>query len=325
MRADRLLSLLLLLQSRGRMTAAALARELEVSERTVYRDIDALSSAGVPVYGIPGPEGGFALLDSFRTNLTGLTAGEVRALFMLNVPAPLVDLGVSQTLATALRKLSASLPEERRRDETWVRQRIYLDATGWQYPDDRPSHLQTIHQAVCNDHKLWLVYNPLPAIEMERLVVPYGLVAKAGIWYLVAARHERVEVFLVSDLVEVRATDAPFVRPAGFDLAAFWQHWCAQHPSLRMDFVVTVRVAPLLAGKLDRIFANAGESKIVAAAPPAADGWVPVELAFTSFAAARSHLLSFGRAVEVLSPRPLRRSLHDFAEQIVNFYTSKAH
>ncbi len=129
MRADRLLSLLMLLQARGRLTAKALAEKLEVSERTIYRDIDALCVAGVPIYGEAGPEGGYALLDSYRTSLTGLTEGEVRALFMLNIPAPLAELGVSQELRTAMLKLSAVLPAARRSDEERVRQRFYLDST----------------------------------------------------------------------------------------------------------------------------------------------------------------------------------------------------
>lgn len=145
MRADRLLSLLMLLQIRGRMTARELAKELEVSERTIYRDIDALSIAGVPVYGEPGPEGGYALVDSYRTNLTGLTEGEVRALFMLSIPAPLADLGVSHELRAALPKLSAALPNARRRDEERVRQRFHLDSTWWRQGEERVPHLQTIH------------------------------------------------------------------------------------------------------------------------------------------------------------------------------------
>ena len=137
MRADRLLSILLLLQARGRMTAESLAAELEVCERTVYRDIDALCAAGVPVYGEPGPGGGFALLDRYRTSLTGLTADEVRALFMVSIPAPLARLGVGEHLRTALRKLAASLPESRRQDPERARQRIHLDATWWRQDDER--------------------------------------------------------------------------------------------------------------------------------------------------------------------------------------------
>lgn len=131
MRADRLLSILMLLQSRGKITAPELARELEVSVRTIYRDIEALSTAGVPVYAERGPGGGCVLVDGYRTSLTGLTRDEVKALFMLSVPASLDELGVSQELRAALRKLAASLPTAQRQDEEIVRQRIYLDWTDW--------------------------------------------------------------------------------------------------------------------------------------------------------------------------------------------------
>jgi len=148
----------MLLQIRGRMTARELGKKLEVSERTIYRDIDALSAAGVPVYGEPGPEGGYALVDSYRTNLTGLTKGEVRALFMLGIPAPLADLGMSQELGAALLKLSAALPDARRHDEERVCfcQRFHLDSTWWRQGEELVPHLQTIHQAVWQDRKLHL-------------------------------------------------------------------------------------------------------------------------------------------------------------------------
>jgi predicted DNA-binding transcriptional regulator YafY len=141
MRADRLISLLMFLQTRGRMTAQELAKELEVSERTVYRDIKALSTAGVPIYTMRGPGGGCALLDSYRTDLTGLTDDEVRALFMLSIPAPLAELGVSQELEAALLKLSAALPAARRYEENRVRQRILLDSIPWFHPHEPVPHL----------------------------------------------------------------------------------------------------------------------------------------------------------------------------------------
>ena len=154
MRADRLLSLLMLLQARGRMTAQELAQELEVSERTIYRDINALSASGVPVYAESGPGGGCALLDSYRTNLTGLTADEARALFMLSIPAPLDQLGVTQELKAALLKLSAALPEARRSDEERIRQRVYLDSLNWFQDADAVPHLPAIYRAVWDDRKL---------------------------------------------------------------------------------------------------------------------------------------------------------------------------
>ena len=317
MRADRLLSIMMILQARGRVTAKALATELEVSERTIYRDMDALSGAGVPIYSETGPNGGYALLDHFRTNLNGLTEGEVRALFMLSIPAPLADLGVSRELRAALLKLSAALPAARRQDESWVRQRFHLDATGWQPAEAQVPHLSTIHQAVWTDRRLTVVYRPIPPITIERVVDPYGLVAKAGVWYLVCARQGVLQVFQVAELVNVRMVEEGFTRPAGFDLAAFWAEWCAEYAELRRQFTAVVRVAPGFIGELPRYFGSAGQREV---APAGDQGWVTLELSFPSFAAARERLLGFGGGVEVLEPQALRRSIQDFAAQIVALY-----
>lgn len=322
MRADRLLSLLMLLQSRGRMSARELAAELEVSKRTIYRDVEALSLAGVPIYAESGRDGGYALLDSYRTSLTGLTEGEVRALFMLSIPAPLADLGMGQELKTALLKLSAALPDVRRQDEARVRQRFLVDSTWWQHQGEEPvPYLQTIHQAVWEDRRLHIVYRPPFALQIEHEVEPYGLVAKAGIWYLVCARSGRVRVHRVADLLEVHLTEEPFVRPADFDLAAFWQGWCTEREQNRSLYPVTVRVAPGLLPLLPWYFGNGIREKIAASGGPDAGGWTVLDLAFESLEAARDRILSFGRGMEVLTPQALRLSIADYAEQIAALYT----
>jgi predicted DNA-binding transcriptional regulator YafY len=318
MRADRLISLLMLLQARGRMTARALAAELEVSERTIYRDVEALSASGVPIYAEAGPLGGLALLDSYRTTLTGLTESEVRALFMLNIPAPLTTLGVSQELRSALLKLSAALPDARRQDEAQVRQRFYLDSSWWHQNENAVPHLQTIHQAVWQDRKLHLTYRPIPTVEIEQCVDPYGLVAKAGIWYLVCAREGRVRAHQVASLLDARMSEETFERPPDFDLAAFWQTWCAEREQRDTAYPVTLRVAPNLVPALPMYF-DSVRDKIGQTAPDA-DGWITLELAFESLTAARDRLLSFGRGVEVIRPLALRKSIQDYAEQIVALY-----
>lgn len=318
MRADRLISLLMLLQARGRMTARALATKLEVSERTIYRDVEALSASGVPIYAEAGPQGGLALLDSYRTTLTGLTEGEVRALFMLSIPAPLAALGVSQELRSALLKLSAALPDARRHDEVQVRQRFYLDSSWWHQNENAVPHLQTVHQAVWRDRRLHLTYHPIPTVEIEQCVDPYGLVAKAGIWYLAYARAGRVRAHRVAALLDVRMSEETFERPSDFDLAAFWQTWCAEREQRYTAYPVTVRVAPNFAPVLPMYF-DSIRDKIEQAAPDA-DGWLTLELAFESLQAARDRLLSFGRGVEVIRPLALRKSIHDYAEQIVALY-----
>jgi predicted DNA-binding transcriptional regulator YafY len=321
MRADRLLSLLMLLQTRGRMTAHKLAEELEVSERTIYRDIDALSAAGVPVYAERGPGGGCALLDSYRTNLTGLTQDEVRALFMLSIPAPLAELGVSQELKAALLKLAAALPEARRGDEEQVRQRIHLDAVWWFQSEEAVPHLQTIHRAVWQDRRLYLTYRLPFGAQVERPVDPYGLVAKAGVWYLVCATDGRMRVYRVSHVLAARLTDEPFERPAGFDLVAFWQTWCTEFERDRPYYPITARVAPALVPYLPQYFGDRIRAEIVQAGPPDAEGWLTLTLPFETLEAARDRILGFGSAIKVLAPEALRRSVLDFAAQIVALYT----
>ena len=322
MRADRLLSLLMLLQTRGQMTAEELARELEVSERTIYRDIDALSMAGIPIYGEPGPEGGFALLNSYRTSLTGLTEGEVRALFMLNIPAPLADLGVSQELRTALLKLSAALPDSLRHDEVKVRQRFHLDAAWWRQGEEQLPYLSIIHNALWQNRQLHIVYHTTVGVKVSRLVAPYGLVAKAGVWYVVCGRKEAIHVHRVSDLLLVNAADETFVHPADFDLAAFWSNWCEAYESLLDCFTVKVRVAPTFIAELPWHLGNQIHNKLSQAGPPDEAGWIELELSFASFEDARKRLLGFGRGVEILEPFALRRSVLDYAEQIVALYAS---
>ena len=322
MRADRLLSLLMLLQARGRMTAQELAEELEVSVRTIYRDIDALSTAGVPVYAERGPGGGCALIEGYRTSLTGLTEDEVRALFTLSVPASLAELGVSEDLRAAMRKLAAALPAARRSDEERVRQRIHLDWEGWDQPEPVP-HLRTMQQAVWGDCRLHLTYRALVGphtMQFERLVDPYGLVAKAGVWHLVCAGDGRIRVYRVSRVLDAQIADERFERPEYFDLTAFWKAWCAGREESRPSYPVTARVSPALVPYLPRYFGDLIRETVAQAGPPDAEGWITLTLPFETVFAARERILGFGKAVEVLEPESLRRSVIDFATQILGLY-----
>jgi predicted DNA-binding transcriptional regulator YafY len=323
MRADRLLSILMLLQARGQMTAQALAEEHEVSVRTIYRDIDALSTAGVPVYAERGPGGGCALVEGYRTSLTGLTKEEVRALFMLGIPAALDELGLSQELRAALRKLAAALPEVRRSDEVMVRQRIYLDWEGWSRPEPEP-HLKAMQQAVWENRRLALAYRELMGPQgfrrYERLVEPYGLVAKAGSWHLVCANDGRLRVYRASRILDARVTEEPFERPPEFDLSAFWKSWCVGREESRPSYTATVRVSPKLAPFLSLYLGDSVGSQVAAAGPPDDEGWFTLTLTFETLEEARMYVLGFGAAIEVLEPEPLRLSVIDFAQQVVDFY-----
>lgn len=320
MRADRLISIVMLLQARGQMTAQELAEELEVSERTIYRDMDALSAAGVPVYAERGPGGGCALLDSYRTTLTGLTQDEVRALFMLSIPASLSELGVDQELKAALFKLSAALPATRRHDEERVRQRIHLDPTGWSEAKEPVPHLQTIQRALWLDRRLQLTYRLRFEAQAEWLVDPYGLVAKADVWYLVCARDHHMRVYRISRVLDATITAGTFERDLDFKLAAFWQSWCVGVNENRPSCPVTARVAHEFVQWLPYYFGDAGRDLVATARTSDAEGWITVTLPFETLEDARERILGFGGAVEVVKPQALRNSVRDFALQTLSLY-----
>ena len=320
MRADRLISMLMHLQTRGRVTARELAKELEVSERTIYRDLDALSAAGIPVYAERGPGGGCALMDNYRTNLTGLTEDEVRALFMISIPGPLADLGVSRELKAALLKLSAAVPAVYRHDAEHVRQRVHLDAGGWfQHPEPIP-HLNTVQQAVWGDRKLALTYRLKDGTHVERTVDPYGLVAKAGVWYLVRVVKGHLGVYRVSRVQQAALTDKHFARPASFDLAAYWAEWCAEFEGSRPHYPVTLSVAPESAPRLEQVLGGGADELIEQAGPPDAEGWMTLHLTFERLEQAREQVFNLGAMVRVLEPQELRDSVLDTAAGIVASY-----
>jgi predicted DNA-binding transcriptional regulator YafY len=320
MRADRLLSILMLLQGRGRMTAHALAAELEVSERTIYRDIDALSMAGVPIYAERGPGGGCALLDSYRTTLTGLTEAEVRALLMLSIPAPLDELGLSGELKAALRKLLAALPAGSQHDAAQVRQRIHLDSAPWPHRVELVPHLHTIQQGVWQNRRLRLTYHTFMGTSLTRTVAPYGLVAKHSRWQLVCERAGHLRVVPVAQVVAADLLAEAFTRPPDFDLAAFWQDWRSSWEASAPRYLATVRASPALLDVLPVYFGWRAAELLDSAGPPDADGWRTLTLPFESLDAARERILGLGCAVEVLAPEPLRLTVQDYARQIVRLY-----
>ncbi len=303
------------------MSAQELAEELEVSERTIYRDIMALSASGVPIYATRGPGGGVRLIEEYRTTLTGLTSDETRALFMLSIPAPLTKLGMGETFKGALLKLSASLPDTRRADEARTRQRIHLDSSWWFQSEEKGPCLQAIQQALWQDCRLrikvrWEFFNT----EFEQEGEPYGLVAKANVWYLVYGRGGTPHVRRVSQIVEAEMLPDFFCRPPDFDLVEFWEGWCRDYES-QPPFCARVRVSPEALPLLAGYVGERAHSQLIRSALPEEDGWVTLTLPFESFIEARTRLLGLGRAVEVLEPESLRKSLIDFAKQIVGFYS----
>ena len=318
MRADRLLSMMMLLQARGRLTAAELAEELEVSVRTIYRDLTALSASGVPVYCERGPGGGVALVEEYRTTLTGLKPDEARALFMVSLPAPLLQLGVGEEFQAAMRKLSAALPESKRREEAQARQRIHLDSTWWFQSQDAVPCLPALQKAVWNDHWLRIRYRANFGAEIEQVVAPYGLVAKANLWHLVYGWQEKKRVVRVSQVTSAEVLADEFPRPEDFNLAEFWEAWCKEYEIERKLYMVRLCAPRML---LPHLTAALGRPELMEGVDAVeVDGWVTLDLPFESLASARTQLLGLGGAVEVVEPEPLRKSLLDHAEQVVALY-----
>ena len=323
MRADRLLSLLMLLQTRGRMTAQDLASELEVSGRTIYRDLVALSASGVPVFAERGPGGGLSLIEEYRTSLTGLTPEEVRALFMMNVPAPLAQLGVGPQFKQALLKLSASLPDSRRLDEARSRQRIHLDSSWWFQGGQAHPCLGILQQALWQDCRLRLkIRQEFFDTEFEQVIDPYGLVAKANVWYLIYARKGSLHVLRIQEIAAAEMLPDTFVYPNDFDLAEFWEKWCREYES-RPAFIARVRLSPEALSRLPHYMEEHVYRSLDLTALPDPEGWVVLDLPFENLIVARTRLLGLGRAVEVLEPQALRNSLIDYAGQVVDFYKEK--
>lgn len=310
---------MLLLQSRGRLPARQLADTLEVSERTIYRDVEALSTAGVPVYAERGPGGGISLVESYRTTLTGLTRDEVQALFLVTIPTALDQLGVGQDLKNALLKLSASLPVTLREGQQRVRQRIYLDSSPWSRSEESLPCLPVIQQAIWNDQRLRLRYRMPFSAESEGIAETYGLVAKANVWHLVFALGGRLRVLPVSDILAAEPLAEHFIRPPDLDLELFWEEWLKKNESDRPVYKTIIRAEPELIPELKRRYGNQ-----IAEQTPGSEsddrGWLTLELNFDHFFTARERLLGFGGSVEVLEPLQLRLSMADFGRQIAGRY-----
>ncbi len=313
MRSSRLLSILLLLQTRGRMTARELATELEVSIRTIYRDVDSLAEAGVPLYGDRGPTGGYQLLDGYRTRLTGLTMDEAGAVFLAGMPGPAADLGLGTVLATAQLKLLAALPAELRARAGRIRERFHLDAPGWFRSADQAPQLATVAQAVWNQRRLRVRYGR-PTVEPERILDPLGVVLKSGVWYVVALRAGEPRTYRVSRIEEAEALDERFERPPDFDLAAYWSSSTAAYEREIPRIEVIIRVDPARLDLLATLIGGAAADE--AERLPAADdpeGWIRLRVSIDWPRDAAMRLVGMGGFAEVIEPSELRNEVIDLA------------
>ncbi|MEU3182915.1 WYL domain-containing protein [Streptomyces sp. NPDC006923] len=321
MRAARLIKMVLLLQSRPSMTGADLARELEVSERTITRDAQALSEAGVPVYADRGRAGGYRLIGGYHTRLTGLARGEAEALFLSGVPGALREMGLDDVSSVARLKVSAALLPSLRDAQDSAAQRFHLDAPGWYHEPETPELLPVVAEAVWSDRMLSTRYRRHGA-EAERELAPYGLVLKAGVWYLCACSRETFRVYRLDRFVSAEPLQERFVRDGSFDLPGFWEAQAAQFARSLLRARIVVRLsadgARLLPGAVDRA---AAREAIEAAGPADEHGRLTVALAVESEEVAFSQLLVLGPEAEVLEPASLRDRFREAAARMRALYT----
>jgi len=318
MRADRLFSLTLLLQTRPKMTAGELARELQVSERTIHRDLDALSSAGVPVYATRGAAGGVALLEGWRTQLTGFTRAELHALAAVAAPGALDDLGLTSALRSGLVKLAAALPALQQPALEYARQRLHVDASSWFPEREAVPHLATLRDAIWQDRRVSLTYRDFDGKTSRKVVAPYALVIKADRWYLVASTGEPApRVYRGARVEGARMREETFTRPERFDLPAFWKDWCARFAEKRARYDVSLRLTPEGVEAVRKVRPPT-EGARLDAAPPAPDGSKTVVVDFEREAIAFSQLCDIGTGFEVLAPQSLRARLTRLASSILD-------
>jgi predicted DNA-binding transcriptional regulator YafY len=320
------------------LSARALAAQLEVSVRTVYRDLAALSAAGVPVVAEPGPGGGCRLLEGYRFPLRGLSPDEAEALLVLGVPAALAELGLADALSAAQRKISVTAGLRHSGAGSAVGSLghagpalVHLDMPRWFHAKEEVPHLRTLAQGLRQHRRVLLGYQRGSGAGTTRLVDPFGLVNKAGIWYLVASSAgsgaprggvDGAAVFRAARITSARVLTEPCRRPADFDLAAFWQGWSASFETSRPKVEVLVRASPQALEAFGEVFGDAARTALDAAPPPDAEGWRQVMLSFEHEAAAVHRLAGFGGLVEVLAPAAVRSRLVATARRILERYAA---
>ena len=324
MRASRLLSILLTLSVRGQASARELADELEVSLRTVYRDVEALSAAGVPVYATRGRHGGFRLLDGYRTRLTGMTEDEADALFLAGLPGAAADLGLGSVLAATQLKLLAALPPDLRERAARIRDRFYLDAPGWLGDADPPPNLATVAEAVWSQRRLDVRYERANREVGPRLLDPLGLVLKAGTWYLVAQPHpddgRGPRTYRVSRVHAAAVRDEEYERPAGFDLEAFWTEYQRGYERRVYRESASVRLSPTGRELLFLVGPIAARRARAQMSEPDRTGWTHTQVPIESVRHGHHALLQLGEHVEVLEPRELRELIAASARALAARY-----
>lgn len=318
MRADRLLSIVLLLQTHQQMSSRVLAERLEVSERTIHRDMEALSYAGIPVVAERGSTGGWSLLGEYRTNLTGLNEDEIQSLFVSQPPKVLADLRLQKASEGALLKLLAALPAIHRRGAERARRRIYVDSAGWTRSDETVPLLPVLQDAIWHERKLRITYQRGDQCEaVVREVDPLGLVAKGNAWYLVGRVDDDLRSYRISKICEAELLEVPAVVPRDFDLADYWEKNTANFKATLPSYFATFRVSPAVFPRLQFAgrFARVGD-----VIETDERGWRTVQVHFDVEEMACEYALGFGPNLMVLEPTPLREKVVAMAQQVVDAY-----
>jgi predicted DNA-binding transcriptional regulator YafY len=324
MLASRLLSILMLLQTRGRVSATALAAEFGVSVRTIHRDVDQLSAAGIPVYADRGRNGGFQLLQGYRTELTGLTDAEAEAIFFTGLPGPAAQLGLAQTLSAATQKLMAALPAHVRPRAQRIATRFHLDPAAWFRSADPMPSLQNVAHAVWSGRMLKLRYRRAGATEARpRRVAPLGLVLKGGIWYLIAQHENSIRTYRAANIHDAEVCGELFVRPKGFDLALHWAKAAREYEAGVYHAQADVRLSPKGMLLLELLGPHVTEAASRTAGKPDRKGWLRCTLPLESFDFGVRELMRLGDEVEVIAPAALRAQLVATAKRIAKIHATR--
>lgn len=316
MRASRLLSILMVLQMRGRVSAAALAREFEVSERTIYRDVDALSASGVPIYAETGRNGGISLHEGYRTRLTGLTPGEAAALPLAGLSHVARDLGVSTDAAAAQLKMLASLPADSGATAQRISACFHVDPVPWYHRSEDLACLPTLASAVWRERRIEIAYESWKGAVRRRLD-PLGLVQKGGLWYLVAAEREQVRIYRVSNIQQLNVLDLPATRPKRFDLSRHWKTWTDAFEERLMRERARVLISEEGLRILRAVMPAAAEVAEATCVPSDKPGWFTAAFPFETPDYSARQILRLGTEMQVLAPDALRHAVLREAQAVV--------
>lgn len=319
MRASRLINILTTLQAKGLVTAEALADENDVSVRTIYRDIDALSLSGIPVYSERGSDGGYRLLDGYRVRLNGLTPAEAEAMFLSGIPGAAADLGLGSLMAGAQKKLTAALPEDLRESARRMQSKFHLDAPAWLAEGEQPVYLQAIADAVWNSKRIRMRYRSWKA-EKNRLADPLGIVMKGGAWYLVARVDGTPRTYRISRVLDLIVTDERFDWPRDFDLAAYWSENTRRLELELYPNRATIRLSPWGLKEIEHMAPPYVRANLELLGEPDALGWRTASLLVAHERMAVSEFLKLGTEVEVLDPPELREAMRRAAHALTERY-----